>query len=233
MKNHGYIYVLLDPTTKVIRYVGQTINPEQRYKSHIYLNNKNNKHHHINWLIKLKNQKLRPIMKIIDECLLADLNKYEKLYINLFKKLGYDLTNTSNEEYTRVYNKSRKHFIKQVYCYKEDNSYKIYTSGKEAAIDLNVSYKLISASCNGGKNIISSKYIFSLYRLSKKEIKDRFKCKIKRSKVKAINLKNKEEQIFNSQYQASKILNVNFRNINQVLKGVRKSAGGYLWQYYE
>jgi hypothetical protein len=39
-------------------------------------------------------------------------------------------------------------------------------------------------------------------------------------------------EIFQSQRAASLKFKINYKNINLVLKGKRKTAGGYRWQYY-
>jgi len=55
------IYVLIDPETNQIRYVGKANNVSERYRAHL---NKARKHqiHKKNWIESLKRKKLKPII---------------------------------------------------------------------------------------------------------------------------------------------------------------------------
>ena len=61
-----FIYVLIDPTTLEIRYVGKTKNCYQRFRHHLVAS-ANPKSHKRNWIKSLQSQGLKPIMNIIDE----------------------------------------------------------------------------------------------------------------------------------------------------------------------
>ena len=41
----SYIYVLIDPNTEIVRYVGRTNNPKKRFYRHIYESRKNTNHY--------------------------------------------------------------------------------------------------------------------------------------------------------------------------------------------
>jgi len=87
-----YIYTLTDPTNNMIRYVGKTNNPKQRYSAHL---NGARKHqaHKKNWIEKLKKEGLKPIFEIVDEVLIEDWVFWEKWWISLIKSWGYSLVN--------------------------------------------------------------------------------------------------------------------------------------------
>lgn len=89
------IYTLSCPKSYDVRYVGKTNNPEQRLKAH---NNKarDKNTHKRNWIIKLKNEGLKPIFTIIDEVPLDNWQYWEKFYISKFKQLNCDLVNYSD-----------------------------------------------------------------------------------------------------------------------------------------
>jgi hypothetical protein len=89
MPNLAYIYALLDPDSKVIRYVGCSQNPQDRLYGHLreailpsrYNPKKNN------WLRSLIQQNKRPLIKILDE--VSD-RKVEYFYIFKHLKTVYN-----------------------------------------------------------------------------------------------------------------------------------------------
>lgn len=92
MKN--YIYVLKDPISNEIRYVGKSNNPENRLKKHLNTSSlmeswtSKNK-----WLLNLKKQDLLPIMEVIDSTELDNINELEIKWIKYYNGLGLELTN--------------------------------------------------------------------------------------------------------------------------------------------
>lgn len=93
----NYIYVLKDPISLKIRYVGKTSNPNNRIYRHMSDYSlaeswtKKNK-----WLLHLKKLNLVPIMEIIDEANDNDVNDLEKKWIKHFKENGIKLTNMTD-----------------------------------------------------------------------------------------------------------------------------------------
>lgn len=61
----NYIYHLLDPITKIVRYVGNTKNPKSRYKQHIKDAEKRCKTQKQIWIRNLKLKNLAPYMEIV------------------------------------------------------------------------------------------------------------------------------------------------------------------------
>lgn len=92
-----YIYVLTDPITELIRYVGQTKNIKNRFYKHLNeAKSYKSKSHKDNWLRSLLKYDLKPIISVIDIKTKDTWVDAEIHYINLFRHLGYDLTiNTS------------------------------------------------------------------------------------------------------------------------------------------
>jgi hypothetical protein len=91
---HVYLYVLIDPITGDIRYVGKTIMPAVRLSLHISHTKKNV--HKNNWLKQLQAVGKKPIMEIIEEmpdCDNVAWRARETYWIAYYKKLGSPLTN--------------------------------------------------------------------------------------------------------------------------------------------
>lgn len=90
-----YIYVLIDPITNMVRYVGKTNNITQRYQAHL---NRARKHqiHKKNWIEKLKKEGLKPIIEVIDVVPINEWVYWETYWISQMKTWGFDLINYTN-----------------------------------------------------------------------------------------------------------------------------------------
>lgn len=84
MNNKVYIYGLTDEND-IIRYIGKTINPNQRYSSHIS-SAKNKKTHKECWLYSLLIKNIKPKMIILEECS-ENWSEREKYYIKIYNNL--------------------------------------------------------------------------------------------------------------------------------------------------
>lgn len=89
------IYILIDPITNKVRYVGKANNITQRYRAHL---NRARKHqiHKKNWIEQLKKEGLKPIIEIIDIVPIDNWIFWEKYWISQFKTWGFDLINYTN-----------------------------------------------------------------------------------------------------------------------------------------
>lgn len=90
-----YIYLLIDPITNEIRYVGQTIDLKSRFFKHC---RDKGKYHKAIWIQRLKRLGYKPIMKVIqsfENISDEDLNNAEIYWIKQIKDLGNDLTNST------------------------------------------------------------------------------------------------------------------------------------------
>jgi hypothetical protein len=83
------IYALTDPRDNQVRYIGMSINPEQRYKEHLSLNEYTPAKE--DWLIDLLSLGMKPIMTIIDH---AD-SKPDALVLEAYWMLHYHLAGSS------------------------------------------------------------------------------------------------------------------------------------------
>lgn len=88
------IYVLMDPVTGDVRYVGQTIRPKRREWLHCSLSNVQRSGTRVNiWLAKLLGSGQQPVLRELERTL--DLDGREKFWIATLRKNGVDLLNIS------------------------------------------------------------------------------------------------------------------------------------------
>jgi hypothetical protein len=80
-----HIYVLIDPRSMSVRYVGQTNNPKERLRAHvsphIYMKTYNKK---AIWTEELKAARLKPIMQVLFTCHPDQANMWEHYFFKLF-----------------------------------------------------------------------------------------------------------------------------------------------------
>jgi group I intron endonuclease len=89
------IYVLVDPDTLEIRYIGQTINSvEKRLQQHIGAAKRGKKSYLYNWIRKLLNKNKAP--KIITIQNNAIFNESEKYWIQQYRNLDFNLLNLTD-----------------------------------------------------------------------------------------------------------------------------------------
>jgi hypothetical protein len=87
------IYILKDPRTQEIRYVGVTCQPlYQRLSNHLYYAKKRNCTHVHNWILSLMNENLKPNIEVIEHVTKDNWEKKERYWIKHYK-LKTNLTN--------------------------------------------------------------------------------------------------------------------------------------------
>jgi len=91
--NTTYIYILIDPITNSVRYVGKSVNPLTRYSQHCNAYDNSEKY---KWILDLKNNGYKPEMKIIDKVPNEIAHERESFYITEYLKNGHDLFNISS-----------------------------------------------------------------------------------------------------------------------------------------
>ena len=88
-----FIYILIDPQTNQVRYVGKSNKPNDRYRVHLTKNNK--KSYKTNWIQSLLKKNLKPILETIDEVPIENWQFWETYWISQFKSWGFNLTNST------------------------------------------------------------------------------------------------------------------------------------------
>ena len=94
MKKRTSIYVLIDPRTNLIRYVGKTVQ-KLSYRLTQHLTEKSN-HKRSTWIKSLKNKGLIPIIEEIDFCDWEESSNLEINWIKKYRLEGVNLTNMTD-----------------------------------------------------------------------------------------------------------------------------------------
>ena len=81
-----YIYALKHPETKEVRYIGKSINPDVRYKYHLYNAGKFKRHSSL-WIKSLLDINLLPEIEIIEECDETNWEEREQYHIKQYDNL--------------------------------------------------------------------------------------------------------------------------------------------------
>lgn len=89
-----FIYVLIDPETNEIRYVGKSNNPKQRLWRHLKKTRENEDCYRTRWINDLKSRDLKPHMEIIEEVPFDQWPERERYWIAYYREQGCHLTNT-------------------------------------------------------------------------------------------------------------------------------------------
>lgn len=219
-----FIYVLIDPLTNQVRYVGKTTDAKRRLRRHI-----NERFLHDSykdrWVRKLLENDLIPEIEIIDEVLENEWIYWEQFYISYFKFIGSLLTNGTNGGDQPPSTKGRKHTI--------ESKLKMSNSKKGKPIPwLNNGLKRsekhrnnLSKSCQGRTSPNKGK-VYS------EELKKKLsKSSTVKRKVKQISLNGVVLKIWDSIADAQNTLQI--RHISEVCRNIKyhKTAGGFRWEY--
>lgn len=87
---YTYIYILQDPNTLLIRYVGKTNDPYKRYLGHLTEKYKSLK---TNWIKSLLKEQNVPILQIVDCVEENEWEYWESYWITVFLNIGHPLCN--------------------------------------------------------------------------------------------------------------------------------------------
>ena len=210
-KTTVYIYALVCPLAKSIRYVGRTcMNVHKRLSDHFC---ESPHTHKGRWLSKLKKLKLKPVIKILEICNNKNWKEREQFWISRYKSEGYNLTNISKggdgfEVGCTPWNKGKKDYFS-----KETK----YRMGKLISKKLKKAYKEGQRHCTftledhikGGT--ASPHNVKPVVQISKKT--------------------GKKLREFSSVTLAARFVGVSNGVLSRCLKGGRKSSGGYYWNY--
>ncbi len=93
MIDNTNIYVLIDPRTNEVRYIGKADNPLDRLKHHLTPKQLRKKTAKNSWLKNLLAHSAKPILQILEIVPMRNWEERERYWIAYYQKLGFRLTN--------------------------------------------------------------------------------------------------------------------------------------------
>lgn len=208
-----YIYLLKDPITREVKYIGETSKPEQRYNQHCWglTGDCDEKKH---WLIELKAIGVKPIFEIVDsakdkrEALLK-----ENALIVLYIKSGAALFNIKNKDTLKQFNQFGQLVGEYVDC--------------KMAFDITGIRPRVDRYTAHGFQWTYGDFTPELFK--NKEFAKKVLCK----PVLQINNSGDVVAEFEGVRIACAKTGIDHRSIAAVAGGsaIRKTAGGYRWKY--
>ena len=222
-----YIYILQDPTTEEVRYVGKSVNPKRRYNSHLWDKPKVKYYSHY-WIQSLLKKGLKPIMTVIDETE-TNWEELERYWISQFKTWGYPLTNIT-EGGEGCIGAAKWNNVPVTAFTKYGILFKSFESQKQCANYFRTTPENVKAVVNGRNILLLKKYQIKLGIL-KENINPAPKYKSYEwsnkpdnhwlsKKIKCIE----DDLVFNSQTEAAKHYNISITTINNIINGRSKKT---------
>lgn len=226
-------YVLKDPTTLEIRYVGQTVNPENRFRNHLYEARKNKRTHKDLWILKLLRGNKKPIMEIIGTTYITsdDANKIENKLIKRFKN-KYRLTNNKD----RSRNASVIETVPVFQFTLEGKFVQRFVNAHQASLKTGVHDSSITVVCSnpeGRRNRSRGGFLWSYSHIPPKPLEKDYRSKISAKKTNQLDLEGNIINVFDSTRIASKTTGVCWKRISACATGRQKTAGGFKWKFDE
>lgn len=222
--NHVYIYILIDPTQNKLRYVGKTTDTNRRFRRHLnerFISDT----HKDKWIRKLMDSGYKPQMEIIDKVPDNDWEYWEKFYIQYFKYIGCELTNSTKGGDQPPSTKGRKHTLesrKKMSDTKKGKPIPWLNNGDERTESHR---KNLSISLKGRK---SPNKGLKFDENRRKKLSDSSTTK---KKVRQLDLDGNLIKVWNSIRDAEKTLQI--RHISEVCRNIKnyKTSGGFKWEY--
>jgi len=220
-----FIYILIDPISNQIRYVGKTTDVKRRIRRHIserFLHDS----YKDRWIRKLIENNLYPEIETIDIIPKYNWGYWEQFYISYFNFLGCNLTNGTIGGDEPPSTKGRKHTSEsklKMSNTKKGKPIPWLNNGLERTDEHR---KNLSKSCKGRQSPNKGKKFSIEYR---NKLSESSTVKLK---VNQLDLDGNLVKIWDSISLAQKTLQI--RHISEVCRGVNnhKTSGGYKWEYH-
>ena len=227
MRDKILIYLLIDPLTDEIKYVGKTKDINIRMTNHMCPSQLKAKTHKNHWLKKIAVQNMKPVVLIIDEAHdVNTANTLESYWIEQFRIWGIKLTNGTpgGDGATLTGRKRSPETIEKV---RLANIGRVLSDETKAKISKSVSKTLI-----GNKRAVGSKGWVG--KKHKKESID--KMKLSHPYIKPVLMCDKQGNIikeFPSIHEASRQTNIYKTTISRCCqcRPHYNTGGGYIWKF--
>lgn len=250
------IYILIDPLTEEVRYVGKTVKTlKERLSGHLY-SIKREDNHKTNWISSLLKKGEIPIIQFLDSCEWQYSQELEKHWISFYKKQGCKLVNTTeggegnlggkrSSKAIKKLKNTLKEKAKSVYQYSLDGKFlQEYQSATEAAEKINGRYHNIYQCCNFSKKshkgfiwsfLPPEKINLSKYKHSKtvNKVTENNNFMKKQKKIVVIDITNNTEIVCASIREASEVTGIGKPGICRECQGKAKTRGNFKFKYYE
>lgn len=203
------IYVLIDPKTKKIRYVGRTVQTlKNRLKKHLRAKDKS---HRVNWIQSLLKEGLNPEIKLLCETISFDeCKELEKYYINRLQKEGCDLVNMTEGGDGSI-----------GFSHSNDTKEKLSKITSKRMSDNKVIENLKNKGIERWKNTSEE---------------DKLKMIMRQPHRRSIGQYSLDGELikeFNSLREIERVLGYFRANISPCLRGEFKQAYGFIWKYLD
>lgn len=228
------IYVLIDPITDKVRYVGKTNKPPRRYKAHLN-RARNHQTHKKNWIDYLRKKNKKPIIKVIDKVPVDEWIFWEKYWISQFRAWGFNLVNhMGGGQGTLFGNKTSfkpghtpwsKGTANTKFCRECEEEFKVPPS-------LEDSRKHCSQECYAKyQRRNKNKGNFSKGHEPWNKGKSGYKTSSRKKVYQYYGSTGEFIKEWESAIEASNNLNINRESIGNCCRNESKTAGGFQWSY--
>lgn len=100
-----WIYALVDPRDKLVKYIGQSVNPASRYSAHMS-GSYTSSQFVGDWCAELKSQSLKPVMITLEITNQFEAGLAEWKWLNVFKEANAPLLNKRIFKDTREFKRN-------------------------------------------------------------------------------------------------------------------------------
>ena len=242
-----FIYILIDPVTQQVRYIGKTNNLKTRLREHCSSSCLVKRTHKNNWIKSLLNKGLKPLIETIDEINESEWQFWERHYISLYKSWEFNLTN-SNEGGFGGTNPCEETRLKM--SLQRKNKLK----SQQHKENISKSLKGKNVWCKGNNNPSKREDVRQRKRLKMLGRKVSVETRLKLSQIRkgktahnkgkkgylnlntskpviSIDKFTQEKKYFSSIKEAAKYYNINTYNISNCLAKRQKSCNNLCWVY--